>query len=153
MSNEERMDEMERKLDKLLDSLNGASPRSSRRHREEEEDDDRPRSARDVGRGRRGRDPLEIQGVLFQVRVPVGRHGDTMSGYLLFPPVKDERELEELADDVERDFRLVKVWSPQQRGQNGNGFQGNGYNRDRDRGYRNYGDRDRGYNRDYGRRW
>lgn len=102
-------------LDRLASKLDSAIGSGKRRSRGEDE----PRSVSSLGRGA---DPLEIQGVLFQVRVPIGRRGETMPAYLLFPPVRDEGELLELAADVERRYRLATVYQPK-------GYR-NGYGRD-----------------------
>lgn len=113
-------------LQKMRDDLD----REAQSRREQ----DAPRSYGERnGHGRRVR-PTEIQGVLFQVRVPVGRRGETMPAFVLFPPVRDERDLEELAEQVEREFRTATVYQPR--------------DRDRDRhGYRD--ERDRNYRRDW----
>lgn len=103
-------------LETLSSKLDGAIASGKRRRSREE---DEPRSVSSLNRGR-GDDPLEIQGVLFQIRVPLGRRGETMPAYLLFPGVRDEGELEELADDVERRFKFATVYQPR-----------NGYGRDR----------------------
>lgn len=113
---DEETDRIAEALEKLTSKLDGAIASGKRRSREDE-----PRSVSSLGRGA---DPLEIQGVLFQVRVPIGRRGETMPAYLLFPPVRDESELLELAADVERRYRLVTVYQPK-------GYR-NGYGRDRD---------------------
>ena len=85
------------------------------------------------------------------MNVPVGRRGDTMPCYIMLPPVRDERELEKLADEVEREFRNAKVYSPKsfdgQSRYQGNGYRNNNYsnsNSNYDRG--NY-DRDRNWRR------
>lgn len=105
---------------------------------------DSPKGYGERNGGGRRRKPTEIQGVLFQVRVPVGRRGETMPAYLLFPPVRDERELEDLADEVEREFKLATVYPPKEQRREG-GYGSNGYGHGRDRGY------DRGRDRDYRR--
>lgn len=109
---DEETDRIAEALEKLTSKLDGAIASGKRRSREDE-----PRSVSSLGRGA---DPLEIQGVLFQIRVPLGRRGETMPAYLLFPGVRDEGELEELADDVERRFKFATVYQPR-----------NGYSRDR----------------------
>ena len=131
------LERLSAKLDDAMDPVRGRG----RGRRRDLDEDDQPESAAPRGRGRR--DPLEIQGVLFQLNVPVGRRGDTMPAYILLPPVRDERELEKLADEVEREFRTAKVFTPKpqfDRGSNGyNGGGGNNYyrndrwDRDRDR--------------------
>ncbi len=128
------LERLAERIDKAMDSGR------SRGRRREVEDEDSPESAAPARRGRR--DPLEIQGVMFQLNIPVGRRGDTMPCYVLFPPVRDERELEKLADEVEREFRTAKVFTPKpqfDRGGNGyhsnggsNYYRGGGYDRDRD---------------------
>lgn len=128
---DEETDRIAEALENLSSKLDGAVASSKRRSREDNE----PRSVSSLNRGR-GEDPLEIQGVLFQVKVPVGRRGEVMPAYLVFPPVDDERELEELAADVEKRFRFATVYSP--RGDRDR----NGYGRDR------YGYENRGYYRD-----
>lgn len=141
MSNgtEERMDTIEEKLDALLGKLGETNGRGRRGRRDEE--DEGPRSAREVGRARTA-NPLEIQGVLLPVKLEVGRHGDSISGYVLLPPVRDERELEDLAYEFEREFRSARVYSA--RSQYGNGGGGNGG------GYRNGGGNGYGYRNGYG---
>jgi hypothetical protein len=135
------MDAVANALERLADRIDKAMDTGrSRGRRRELEEEDPPESAAPTRRGRR--DPLEIQGVMFQLNVPVGRRGDTMPCYVLFPPVRDERELEKLADEVEREFRTAKVYTPKpafdrsNHGYNGGGgnsyYRGNGYDRDRD---------------------
>ncbi len=139
---------LERLSDRIDDALRGGGKRGKRRR---EEEDDAPESALEMRRGRR--DPLEIQGVLFEVSVPVGRRGEMMRAHLLFPPVRDERDLEKLADEVEREFRNAKILPPKEQFRGfgngyGNSYRGGygGYNGYRDRGYY-----DRGYDRDWQR--
>lgn len=115
---DEETDRIAEALEKLASKLDAAIGSGKRRSREEDE----PRSVSSLNRGR-GDDPLEIRGVLFQVKVPVGRRGETMPAYLLFPPVEDERELEELAAGVEKRFKFATLYQP--RGDR------NGYGRDR----------------------
>jgi len=120
-------------LEKLSKKLDGAVD-GGRRSRGRDREEDAPRSVSSLERGQ-NEDSLEIRGVLFQVRVPIGRRGETMPAYLLFPPVRNERELEELAEDVERRFKLVTVYQAQ--GHRGTGYRGsdygngNGYSKDR----------------------
>jgi len=136
-------------LEKLSKKLDGAVA-GGRRSRDRDREEDAPRSVSSLERGR-NEDPLEIRGVLFQVRVPIGRHGEMLPAYLLFPPVRDERELEELAEDVERRFKLVTVYQPQ--GGRSTGYRGSGYGHgdgySKDRGA--YG-RERDYGHDRERR-
>jgi hypothetical protein len=138
-------------LEKLSNKLDGAVD-GGRRSRGRDREEDAPRSVSSLERGQ-NEDPLEIRGVLFQVRVPIGRHDEALPAYLLFPPVRDERELEELAEDVERRFKLVTVFRPQ--GHRGTGYRGsgygngNGYSYSKDRGA--YG-RERDYGHDRERR-
>jgi hypothetical protein len=145
MRDDESISGIAEALEKLNAKLDGAVA-SGRRSRGRDRDEDAPRSVSSLERGR-SEDPLEIRGVLFQVRVPIGRRGETMPAYLLFPPVRDERELEEVAEDVERRFKLVAVYQP--KGDRGTGYSygnGNGYNKDRgaDSRGRDYGrDRER----------
>jgi hypothetical protein len=142
MRDDESISGIAEALEKLNAKLDGAVA-GGRRSRDREED--APRSVGSLERGR-NEDALEIRGVLFQVRVPIGRRAETMPAYLLFPPVRDERELEELAEDVERRFKLVTVYQPQ--GDHGSGYRGAGYGNGN--GYNKYrGTYDRG--RDYGR--
>lgn len=126
MSENERLEALEDKLNDLLDAL---GKRNGRGKRDREEDEDRPRSVHDLQARRRG-DPLQIEGVLMPVSVEVGRHGDTISGYVLLPPVRDERELEEVADEFEREFRCARLYQKRDRGSyGGNGNGGGNYNR------------------------
>lgn len=128
MRDEETTDRIAEALEKLAAKIDGAIGSGKRRSPEQDEP---PRSVSSLNRGR-GEDPLEIQGVLFQVRVPIGGgRGETMPAYLLLPGVRDEGELEQLADDVERRFKFATVYQPR-----------NGYRRDR------YGYENRGYYRD-----
>ena len=125
-------------LEKLSKKLDGAVDRG-RRSRGRDREEDAPRSVSSLERGQ-NEDPLEIRGVLFQVRVPIGRRGETMPAYLLFPPVRDERDLGELAEDVERRFKLVTVYQPQ--GGRSTGYLGayrNGYGYRKDRGAYDHG--------------
>jgi hypothetical protein len=126
------------KLDEAFETQRSGTKRGRRRDREREEDG--PESARDGrGRGELG----EIRGVLFPVSIPLGRSGETLSCYLLTGPVRDERDLLDLAEEVDRgEFRRVlRVYQPKRQyndNRNGNGnYGGGGY--DRGRGY----DRDR----------
>ena len=148
----EGMETVAHMLQELADRMDRMESRQRRKGRDAEPiDEDAPESAAPLT-GRRGRrDPLEIQGVLFQMNVPVGRRGDTMPCYIMLPPVRDERELEKLADEVEREFRNAKVYSPKsfdgQSRYQGNGYRNNNYsnsNSNYDRG--NY-DRDRNWRR------
>lgn len=143
MRDDESISGIAEALEKLNAKLDGAvagGRRSRGRDRE-----DAPRSVSSLERGR-SEDLLEIRGVLFQVRVPIGRREETMPAYLLFPPVQDERELKELAEDVERRFKLVTVYQP--KGDRGTSYRGVGYGNGN--GYNNErGAYDRG--RDYGR--
>ena len=124
----EALDRLNGKLDSML--------ASGKRGRGRGNDDDGPQSVRSLERGR-GADPLDVQGVLFQLRVPVGRRGETMPAFLLFPPVRDEREVEELAEDVERKFKFATVYQPRNERNgysNGSGYErGRDYSRDRQR--------------------
>ena len=93
---------------------------------------DRGDEPRGVSSLREGDDSLDIRGVLFQARVPVGRRGEVMPVYLLFPPVRDERELVDLAEEVQERFHeIVTTYAPRDRGE----YRGNGYGR-RGRGWR-----------------
>jgi hypothetical protein len=114
-------------LEKLNAKLDGAVASGKRRgpHRE-----DAPQSVRSLERGR-GEDLLQIEAVLFQVRVPTGRRGESMPAYLQFAGVRDERELQELAEDVRRRFPDASVYQPKSE-YRGNGYgRGGGYDRDR----------------------
>jgi len=131
-------------LNALTDKIGEALSDGRKRGRRREEEDDAPDSVRELRRGRR--DPLEIQGVMAQVSVPIGRRGETMPLYVLLPPVRDERELEDLALELERKFRNVKIFGPKFEGQGSGGGWRNGGGYDRGRGYggdRGYYDRDR----------
>ncbi|HUO61005.1 MAG TPA: hypothetical protein VMU24_10080 [Candidatus Acidoferrales bacterium] len=90
-------------------------------------DQSAPRSVLQMKRDRNV-SPVELQGTLFAVRVPVGRRGEFMPGYLLFPPVANERALEELAQDVQREFKFATVYQP--RAEHRNGYDRN-YSRER----------------------
>ena len=99
---------------------------------------DEPRSYAGRNEGRRVR-PTAIEGVLFQVRVPLGRRGETMPGFILFPPVRDERELSDLAEQVEREFRTATVYQPKDDHQRRGYGRDSGYDHHRDRDhYRRY---------------
>jgi hypothetical protein len=112
-------------LEKLNAKLEGTVASGKRsRHR----DEDAPQSVHSMAR-RRDRDALDIQAVLFQTRVKVGRRGETMPAYLQFAAVHDERELEELAEDVRRRFPDASVYQPKTE-YRGNGY-GRGYDRER----------------------
>lgn len=130
---------LERLADKIDDSLRAAS-RRSRRDREPEGEDE-PESVVANGRhGRRG----EVRQVAFEVKVRAGRDGKTLKGFVLIDAnVRDDRDLEELADEVERRFRSANLFSPDRFG--GSGYRGNGYGGGgwRDRGF----DRDRDFRR------
>ena len=131
MRGDESINGIAEALERLSKKLDGAVD-GGRQSRGRDREEDAPRSVSSLERGR-NEDPLEIRGVLFQVRVPIGRHGEMLPAYLLFPPVRDERELEELAEDVERRFKLVTVYKPQghrSTGYHGSGY-GNGYSKDR----------------------
>jgi hypothetical protein len=139
----EGMDAVADALQRLADRMDRMERRG--RTRREPEEEDAPESA--APRGRRSRDPLEIQGVMFQVSIPVGRRGETMPAFILLPPVRDERELEKLADEVEREFRSAKVYPPKGQFDGARQFGGHGYRngggggggwRYRDRDYRRY---------------
>lgn len=143
---DESTEAIARALEALNEKLDGAV--ASRRSRRDEDtaDDDAPRSVHTLGRGRNA-DPLGIQGVLLAVRIPIGRRGETVPGYLLFPPVEDERALMELAENVERRYKLITVYQPRnERKGYSNGYS-NGYNRERGE----YG-RGRDFSRDWERR-
>ena len=112
------LDKLSEKLDTIL--ADGHRSRSPRRK-------EAPESVLQMGRGR-DVESVELQGTLFAVRVPVGRRGEFMPGYLLFPPVANERELEELAQDVQREFRFATVYQP--RAEHRNGYDRN-YSRER----------------------
>jgi hypothetical protein len=117
--------ETNRKLDNLLDVLSDGAISGKRRRRHR--DDDEPESVREMEeRGRRG----EVRQVAFQVSVPVGRRGESMPGFLIFDvSVRDDRDLEDLADEVERKFRTAKVFPPKDRFEGRGGFGGGGFNR------------------------
>lgn len=129
------------KLDALVDVLSdqaGSRPRRRGRGRDRE---DEPESVRDMqDRGRQG----EASQVAFEIKVPVGRDGASLKGLLIFDvPIRHDRDLEELADEVDRKFRLANVFKKQDYGNRGgygggNGYGGGGYNRgyDRDRDWR-----------------
>lgn len=128
------------KLDALIDVMGeqaGSRRRSRGRGRDRE---DEPESVRDMqDRGRQG----EARQVAFEVKVPVGRQGGTLKGLLIFDvSVRDDRDLEDLANEVERKFRSANVFT---KDFNRDGYRGGGgYNRpyyDRGGGY----DRDRRY--------
>ncbi len=123
------------KLDALLDVLTDQA-RGQRRRRGRE---DEPESVREMdSRGRQG----EARQVAFEVKVPVGRNGGTLRGMLIFDvSVRDDRDLEDLANEVERKFRSANVFTKQfDRPYNGGGYNGGGgggygrpyYDRDRD---------------------
>jgi hypothetical protein len=123
MRDDESINGIAEALEKLSKKLDGAVD-GGRQSRGRDREEDAPRSVSSLERGQ-NEDSLEIRGVLFQVRVPIGRRGETMPAYLLFPPVRNEHELEELAEDVERRFKLVTVYQPQ--GDRGTGYRGSGY--------------------------
>lgn len=111
-------DALERMNQNLEDIIRGTK-RSRGRHRDEE-----PESVRDMqDRGRQG----EARQVAFEVKVPVGRNGGTLKGFLIFDvSVRDDRDLEDLANEVERKFRSANVFTKDfNRGGYGGG---NGYN-------------------------
>lgn len=160
INDEDRMDVLEGKLNDLLEVLGERNGRGKRK-RSRDDEEDGPRSVHDLQVRRKG-DPMEIQGVLMPVKVSVGRHGDSISGYVLLPPVRDERELEEVADEFEREFRSARVYQQREerggngygnRYQNGGGYRnGNSYGGSYNGGgYRNNYQNGGGYRRDYGR--
>jgi hypothetical protein len=123
---------LERMNDRLDDLL------SDKRRRRGRDREDEPESVREMDdRGRRG----EARQVAFEVKVPVGRQGGTLKGLLIFDvSVRDDRDLEDLANEVERKFRSANVFTKDfNRGGygGGNGYGGGGYRRDYyDRDYR-----------------
>ena len=139
--------EVSEKLDRLTDVLlDNMSEIRRGKKRGRDRDDDDPESVREMRGGRR--DPLEIQGVMFQINIRMRREGETMPAYILLPPVRDERELEKLADEVEREFRNAKIFRKEFQGGGGNGYRGGGYGGGygRDNYYRGRDwDRDRRY--------
>ena len=125
------------RMNEKLDDIFSEKRRSRGRGRDRDEE---PESVRDMqDRGRQG----EARQVAFEVKVPVGRNGGSLKGLLIFDvSVRDDRDLEDLANEVERKFRSANVWQKQEsRGGygGGNGYNGGGgwrggggYDRDRD---------------------
>ena len=108
-------------LEKLSEKLDGAVGNGKRSRRgDDDQDDDAPRGVGGLQLGGR-LSPTKIQAVLFQVKVPVGRAGETMLAYIQFAGVRDERELQDLAEDVRRRYPDATVYQPKSR------FGGNGY--------------------------
>lgn len=107
------MESVANALQKLADRIDdmmgsGGRPRGRRR---DPEDEDAPESAAPA----RGRSRGKAHGVAFEVKVPVGRDGKMLKGLLFFDAaVRDDRDLEELADEVDRSFRTANVFSPKE---------------------------------------
>lgn len=124
-------------LEKLTERLDDAVGSGRRSRRDADGDADEPRGVRGLRRGG-GSSSAEVQAVLFQVRVPVGR-GETMPVHLQFAAVRDERELADLAEEVRRNFRDAVVYQPKRDfggsnysrygGGNGYGYGRGGYDR------------------------
>lgn len=111
-------------LEKLTARLDDAVGKRSRR----DEESDSPMGV-DTLRGRR-EDPLEIRAVLFPVKIPVGRRGETVPAYLQFDGVGNQDQLERLAEMVRREFPDLTIYQPK-REFGGNGYGRGGYDRDR----------------------
>lgn len=107
---ESGMDAVANALERLADKIDKQmDPGRGRGRRREPEDEDLPESAAPA----RGRGRGKAHGVAFEVKVPVGRDGKILKGLLFFDAaVRDDRDLEELADDVDRQFRTANVYAP-----------------------------------------